>query len=283
MNIVEAYIKFQGKLLIFVSGLSGCGKSTIGKRIAKDFKLKLIDQFDYYKKDHNTKVTLPDNTTIINWYMDDAIDWDKFNNDIDEFKTNGLVVIGFSLPEDKMTSMHDFHIHLNISKQICMEKRKAFLEKYKDKYEEEYKLIDTPTEKLKMNQVIYPYYIESTKKSKINKFVNMNTMTDDEAYDDIFNVLIKFISDYLYQPRTNTNQSPKSTTINTPKVTDIASSVSENTNNTDTIDSLSTSLELLSEPQYVYDQSDDLDMVTFLSKKDSYSKKEGPIKILELK
>ena len=276
MNIVEAYIKFKGHLLIFVSGLSGCGKTPIGKKIAKDFKLKLIDQFDYYKKGHAAKFTLPDNTTIINWYMDEAIDWDKLNKDIDEFKKTGLIVIGFSLPEDKIISEHDFHIHLNISKQVCMEKRKAFLEKRKEKYEEEYKLIGTPIEKLKMNQIIYPYYIESTKKSKINKFVNMNTMTDDEAYNDIFNVLVKFISDYLYQPRIKTDPTK------TPKVTDITT---ENTNtytNTDT-NTISASLELMNEPKYVYDQREDLDMVTFLSKQDEYLKGEGPIKILELK
>ena len=39
----------------------------------------------------------------------------------------------------------------------------------------------------------------------------------------------------------------------------------------------------MSEPKYVYDQSDDLDMVTSLSKQDDYLKGEGPIKILELK
>ncbi len=282
MNIIEAYIKFKGQLLIFISGLSGCGKSTIGKKIAKDFKLKLIDQFDYYKKGHDTKFTLPDNTTIINWYMDEAVDWDNFNKDIDEFKKNGLVVIGFSLPEDKIIAEHDFHIHLNISKQVCMEKRKAFLEKYKDKYEEEYKLIGTPVEKLKMNQIIYPYYIESTKKSKINKFANMNTQTDDEAYNDIFNVLVKFISDYLYQPKTNADPTK------TPKVTDsvsqVTDSVSKVTNiTTDNTDSISASLELMDEPKYVYDQSDDLDMVTYLSKQNNYLKREGPIKILELK
>ena len=113
MNIVEAYIKFKGQLIIFISGLPACGKMRLAKTIHKDFNLKLIDQFNYYKEDYNVTTQLKDGTTLINWYTDDAIDWSHLNEDIEKFKTEGLIVVGFSLPDDRVTLKPDYHIHLN--------------------------------------------------------------------------------------------------------------------------------------------------------------------------
>jgi len=280
MNIVEAYIKFKGQLLIFISGLPGCGKLTLAKKIASDFKLKLIDQFDYYKKDYDVKVTLPDGTIIINWYTDDAVDWDKFNKDLNEFKKTGLIVVGFSLPEDKIKTEVDFHMHLNISKQVCMDKRKVFLEKHKDKYEEEYKLIGTPIEKLKMNQLIYPYYLESTKKSKINKFINMTMMTDEQVYDDAFDKILTFINEYLYQSQsTQTDTSPR-----TPKVSHVSKTPEKYQQTQTDNESLSANMELLDKPKYVseIDENINLDMISALSDPDDFDDGDGPIKQIEL-
>ena len=55
MNIVEAYIKFKGQLLIFVSGLSGCGKSTIGKKIASAAVGVFLPYVSSSKKDEARK------------------------------------------------------------------------------------------------------------------------------------------------------------------------------------------------------------------------------------
>jgi adenylate kinase family enzyme len=246
MNIVEAYIKFNGQLVVLISGLPGCGKTGLGKSVARDFKIKLIDQYNYYKKDYDNKTTLPDNTTIVNWYTDDAIDWDKFNEDINAEKKSGVVVIGVSLPEDKLSFHPDTHIHLKISKQQCLEKRKVYLENNKDEYPEEYELLHTPAEKLKMNLLIFPYYLETIKKEKINKFININEIEDDKIYDEVFDYLINLIQNYLNSPISET----------TPKVT----KTSENTSKPQTTDTISTSIELLDEPRYTYD--DELDMVT---------------------
>ena len=278
MNIVEAYIKFKKQLLILIAGLPGCGKLALAKNIASDFKLKLIDQIDYYKQNYDVKSTLPDGTTVINWYSDEAIDWNKFNDDINKFKINGLIVVGISLPEDRIKSQVDFHIHLNISKQACMEKRKDFLEKNKDndKYQQEYKLIGTPFEKTIMNQLIYQYYLDTTKKSKINKFINITEMNNKQVYDATFDIIIKFITDYLYSSRTTSNTDMSSE--KTPKVTHVSKS-----QETDEEMNLSASLELLDKPKYMYDKQEDLDMVTSLSDEyDEYDENNGPIKFYEL-
>src|SRR3989304_6417405 len=124
MNVVEAYLKFNGKLIIFLSGMSGCGKTSIAKNLKRDFKLELIDEFKYYKKDYNNKIQLPDGTEVVNWYTDDSIDWDRLNKDIEKQQSKGVIVSGFSLPDDKIEVKPDFHIHLSISKQECIERRK---------------------------------------------------------------------------------------------------------------------------------------------------------------
>ena len=211
MNIIDAYIKFKGQLLIYISGLPGCGKLELGKNISRDFKLDLINQRDYYIQDYDEKVALPDGTEVVNWCTDKAIDWDKLNADLIEKKKTGVVVVGISFPDTKLEVDADYHIHLNISKQVCAERRKEFLEKNKEEYSKEYELMGTPTEKLVMNQLIFPYYLEAIKKAKVNKFININELSDDQVYDNAFDVLISFIKQYLKQdePEMEDETTPK--------------------------------------------------------------------------
>jgi len=70
---VDAYIKFKGQLIIFISGLSGCGKTKVARKISRDLNLQLIEQFNYYKHDHDEKVTLSNGKTVVNWSTDKAI------------------------------------------------------------------------------------------------------------------------------------------------------------------------------------------------------------------
>jgi len=241
MNIVQAYIKFKGQLVIYISGIMGCGKTTLAKHISDDFKIKMIDQIDYYKKDYNVKYKLPDGVDVINWYTDDAIDWDKLNDDINKMKVNGLIVVGMSFPKD-IVGEPDYHIHLNISKNECVTKRTEHIKSNKDKYEEEYKLIGSVTEKLKMNQLIFPYYLESTKKAKVNKFININELEDNSVYDVAFDALIELIQSYLKtvkSPETTEKESIKTeSTKNIPGESDSDSDYDFQPNN------------ILDEPEY---------------------------------
>lgn len=286
MNIIEAYIKFKGQLIIFISGLPACGKLTLAKTIHNDFKLRLINQFNYYKEDYNVTTKLHDGTTLINWYTDDAVNWDKFNADIEDAKSKGVIVVGFSLPEDKLTVKPDYHIHISMPKQICMEKRKKYVEKHKDEHPEEFKILDTPAEKLKMNQLIYPYYLESKNKSKINKFINVIDMNASQIYDIAFDAIIDFIEDFLYPESKEESIDKKEKkeikpqykkekkNITTPKVTDVTKPSKQTES-----ESISVSGELLDKPQPSYDK--ELDMLTELSDPDDYDEEgDGPIKFV---
>jgi cytidylate kinase len=199
MNVVEAYIKFKGHLVIFLSGMSGCGKTSIAKKLAQQFKITFLDQFSYYKTDYNKKITLPDGTEIINWHTDDAIDWDKLNKDISNNSKKGVIVSGFAFPIDKIKIDPDIHVHLSISKKICMEKRRKFLEKNKDKFSDEQKIIGTNTEKLKMNQIIFPYYLDTLKRMKVHKFINIHDLDNKQIYSEKFDYLIERIENFLYE------------------------------------------------------------------------------------
>ncbi len=92
MNIVEAYMLYNKQLIIFISGLSGCGKTKIAKKISDNFKIYFQEIINYTKKNYDDKITLPDGTEILNLYTDDAIDWDKLNKYIDKVKHNGVVI-----------------------------------------------------------------------------------------------------------------------------------------------------------------------------------------------
>ena len=193
MNIVEAYIKYKGQLVIFISGISGCGKTFLAKKLSKNFKIQFLEQFSYYKKNYDKKHKLPDGTEITNWYTDDAIDWDSFNKDINKMKNMGVVVSGFALVEDKLDIEPDYHIHLSMSKQRCTEKRKVFLEKHQKKYQKEFDELGTIKEKLRMNQLIFPYYLDATKRSKINKFFKVEKMSNEEIWDAGWDLIINHI------------------------------------------------------------------------------------------
>lgn len=221
MNIIEAYIKFNGQMVVLISGMSGCGKTKFAKKISEKFNIKYLDEVDYYKKDYAEKKTLPGGSEIINWDSDDAVDWVKLNKDIDEHKTKGVIVSGFSFPQDKITSEVNYHIQLSLSKKKCLEIRHKFLEKNKEKFPEEYEKIDSKEELLKMNQLTYPYYLDVIKRSKINKFINVNKFDDDQIFDMIWDLLISHIQRYL------ANRDKTKSSVSSPSPSSISSNIDE--------------------------------------------------------
>jgi len=193
MNVVEAYIKFKGQLIIFVSGLAACGKTILAKNIATDFKLHYIQLGDYRNFNNKIKVKLPNGDEVYNWFNDDAYDWHKLNQDIIRLKHEGVIVSGNALPNDKVTIEPDYHIHLKISKQNCLQKRKLFLEKHKEKYPNKLKNFDSPKQKMIFNILEFPYHLDIVKRSRIHKFININDIDDDKVYDQTFDLIINSV------------------------------------------------------------------------------------------
>jgi hypothetical protein len=123
-----------------------------------------------------------------------------------------------------------------------MDKMKEYIIQNKDKFHEEFKIIDTPLEKLKMNKLIYPYYMETTKLAKINKYISVKEMNEEEVYDIVFDILMQFVQKYL-----NDNIKPNVK----PNIKSTKEKVDMN---------IKAELELMENPKYTYD--DELDMMT---------------------
>jgi len=197
MTVVEAYIKFNKQLVILVSGLSGCHKNKVAKKIAELFKIKYVNLRDFLKEDYNEKVELSNGVKVTDWNNINAYDWDKFNAKIEEFKSNGVVISGTIFPDNKLDVTVDNHINIKISKRKYIESRHKYLTDNKETNNELFKLIGTPTELLIVNKLIYPNYLTYVRESVINKFINGNEITEDEIFDIMFDYLIEFIQNYL--------------------------------------------------------------------------------------
>lgn len=197
MNIVEAYIKFKGQMVILISGMSGSGITHLGKNISKDLNLSLISYRDYFKEDYDKKIKLPNDTEIINWDSDDIIDWDNFIQAIKGKSHSGVVAYSQSFPTSKLDELVvDFHINIKLSKQNLLSRRK----KYAEKHDEEFGSQET----MILNNYTYPYYLQSVSNSKITKFINaneFNNLSDDEydekIADESFNYLMNIIKKWI--------------------------------------------------------------------------------------
>ena len=197
ITVVEAYNKFNKQLVILISGLSGSKKNETAKEISKLFKIPKINLRDYMNKDSRKEVTLPNDEKVIDSDHIDSYDWEKFNESINKIKSKGIIVTGTYFPKNKINFTINFHIHIKISKHKYIEMRHIFLKENEKKFKELYDLIDTPTESLIINKLIYPHYLEYTQESIINKWINGNEKNLNEIIDITFNYLIENIQKYL--------------------------------------------------------------------------------------
>jgi cytidylate kinase len=101
--------------MIFISGPSGVGKSTISKLIADKHSYVLFKQDDYFiPNDQKPRVVLSDGSEARNWDTYRSLDMERFNEDIlrARFYIGGIILVeGFSL--EIMKVVPDIHIHLS--------------------------------------------------------------------------------------------------------------------------------------------------------------------------
>ncbi len=206
MNIVEAYIKMKGQLIIIISGLSGTGKTKLAKNISELFKMDLINLNFYCKKEYNVKTKLIDGTEIINWDSDDIYDWNVFNENVKKYSSTGVIIVGSFFPKNKLSFNSDFHVQIKLSKQNLLKRRLDYIEDYGDDCRKKGKNIDQNIENAIFNQFTYPYYLDTTERSDITKFLNANEYInmdkekyDEKLYDELYEYLINKIDKYVYK------------------------------------------------------------------------------------
>ena len=142
--------------IIALSGLSGVGKTTAGKYVADKLGFTFIDQ-DTFFKDVKPKVVLSDGTVASNWDCLEAIDWDKFNEHVQEtLKTNNIVLVGFCLRKEMLKFTINLHILLEYKDdpiEMCINARKKS-KSAGSKY-------DSEKDALMVREVVYPFYKET--------------------------------------------------------------------------------------------------------------------------
>jgi cytidylate kinase len=205
MNIIEAYIKFKGQLIIIIAGLSGCGKNKLAENISKDFKLTWIKTSDFCNNSYSKKIDL-DGEEIDDYDDDNIIDWDKFNQEITKQleKNKGLVISGVNFPKEKITFDINFYIFIKLNKQNILKRRLEFIKDHEKDCKKIGKNIEPEKEKRIFNLVTYNYYENIMANELINKYINANNFMDNQEtydekiYDETFDYLINIIEQFVY-------------------------------------------------------------------------------------
>jgi hypothetical protein len=202
MNVIEAYIKFKGQLIILVSGMSGSGISVLGGNISRDFKIPFIDIKKLCHTESKVKAKLPNQEEIDSWDHDGIYDWDKLNEEMKDKKS--AVIAGTIFPKDKLKFKPDFHIHIKLSKQNILKRREQYTETHKTEFCGSDKYHDKDMMHMIFNNVSFPYYLDVMQRSEITKYINANNYIEfdkdkynDKIYDDAFDYLIAQITKYL--------------------------------------------------------------------------------------
>lgn len=186
MNILEAYIKKYGHLIILILGLPCSNKSEIAKELGIDLNLPIININDYLIKDKYKEITIKDFKFKI--YEDpDNYDWDKLNDDVNKSQSTGLIIYGNYIDSNKIDWDIDFSFFYSMNNNLCKKMliENKFLEKIADSEEKI---------KIYWNDIFIPLYEELKLNLKIKKYYNLKEdSTFNESYDNIFDYLMELI------------------------------------------------------------------------------------------
>ncbi len=192
MNIMQAYTKFNGQYIILISGFSGSGKSQLANFFAKLFNFESMNLKDYhlptekYDKEENYG-KLKDGTLVLDWdNIWKSIDWKRFNDDVNKKKKNGIIICGFGFPTKSLEFKSDIHVHIKIGKKKLLENMEKYIEIHNDERER----YDTTKNKFILNDITYPHYLKLMDESIIDKFININEISEDQTKEEGFSYII---------------------------------------------------------------------------------------------
>ncbi len=189
MNILEAFIKKYGQIIILILGLPCTNKSEIAKELSSDLKISIININDYLIKDKFIEIIVKD--TRFKIFEDtENYDWEKLNLEVNNIKSEGIILYGNYFDKDKIDFHVDFSFFYSMNTVLC---KKILIEK---------KLLeDNQTEeklKIYFEDIFNPNYEKLKKKHSINKFFNIKENTTfDESYDTLFDLLMDLINSKL--------------------------------------------------------------------------------------
>lgn len=191
MNILEAYIKKYGQIIILILGLPCTNKSEIAKELGIELNLPILKINDYLIENKYTEKKI-ENTNFKLYEDSDNYDWEKLNEKVNELKTSGVIVYGNYLDRDKIDWESDFSFFYSMNYNLC---KNILLEK---------KMLDSNYSqddiKIYFEKIFNPLYKKIKLEFVINKFFNIKeTTTFDESFDNIFDTLMDLISKKVYK------------------------------------------------------------------------------------
>ena len=185
MNILEAYIKKYKQFIVLVLGLPCSNKSEIAKELVIDLNYPIININDYLKPDTFIEKIVSDVKFKL-YEHPNNYDWDKLNSDVNEKKTNGVILYGNYIDGSRLNFEIDFSYFLSMNTNLC---KNLLIEKKMLPYKE-----DEEKVKIYFKDVFNPLYEQLKQDMKINKFYNIKeNVTFDEIYDDLFDNLMNNI------------------------------------------------------------------------------------------
>jgi len=189
MNILEAYIKKYGQIIILILGLPCTNKSEIAKELGLDLNLPVIKINDFLIENKYKEIKINDAKFKV--YEDsENYDWEKLNSNISELKNKGVILYGNYLDTEKFTQEIDFSFFYLMNIKLC---KKILIEKKMIEWEE-----SDPITQIYFENIFNPLYDKLKNNLKINKFYNIKEETTfTNSYDEIFNLLIELISKKL--------------------------------------------------------------------------------------
>jgi hypothetical protein len=194
MNILQAFLKKYKQFIILIIGMPCTSKSDIAKELGIDLELPLININKYIKPD---KFVVKEVEGIkFKLYEDiENYDWDKLNNDVNEKKTNGVILYGNYLDNTKIDFKIDFSFFINMNSTLC---KNTLIEK---------KILDIEDEKkldIYFKEIFIPLYEKIKESIIINKYFNIKNDTDlIKMYDTMFDILMKLIQEGLVDKKLN--------------------------------------------------------------------------------
>lgn len=198
-------------MFIFISGISGTGKTTLGKalvqrlsRKTKTTKIKWIfkDQDDFFRI-VKPKVQLSDGSVKSNWDCKEALDLAKLNKWIKENIEKNVVFVGFALKNDWIKISPDIHFHLvfpdSKTKEYCIQSRKLSKNYTEDQINRD---------KLMVNEVVFPFYqkYKETLKSNKTKKIIFIDVYEEKIRKSVDSLIIELNTDIFYIYQNNERQ-----------------------------------------------------------------------------
>lgn len=164
--------------LIFLNGITGTGKTTIGEILAQNLKNSIVIDQDSFYKHNKPQISLLGNDNLYyktsNWDCDEAIDFDSLNFTI-KFnleKYDHVIVTGFSLRSNLITitpNLSFLLIHNNsTSNDLIQEKIIESRQQSKG-----FTGIKAERDIIMVKNVIMPYYNETLTKLYNSHFIDV--------------------------------------------------------------------------------------------------------------